>query len=37
MHASVLQVKMGHQVIDVCIFVQEKNNCFSKDSNENIV
>ena len=37
MHASVLQVKMDHQVIDVCIFVQEKNNCFSKDSNENIV
>ena len=28
---------MGHQVIDVCIFVQEKNNYFSKDSNENVV
>ena len=36
-HASVLWVMMGHQVIDVCIFVQEKNNYFSKDSNENIV
>ena len=28
-HASVLWVRMGHQVFDVCIFV--------KDSNENIV
>ena len=26
-----------NQVTDVCIFVQEKNNYFSKDSNENIV
>ena len=36
-HASVLWVRMGHQVIDFCIFVREKNNFFSKDSNENIV
>ena len=36
-HASVLWVRMGHQVFDVCMFEQEKNNYVSKDSNENIV
>ena len=36
-HASVLWVRMDHQVTDVCIFVQEKKNHFSKDSKENIV
>ena len=36
-HASVFWVRVGHQVFDVCIFVQEKSNHVSKDSNENIV